>query len=157
MTPLSSNIQLAVVVAKFNSEITDKMLEQALKHAAKLGASIRYVCKVPGAYDMPLIIQTLLEKDEVDAVVTLGAIVQGETKHDEVIAFTLVNKMSDLSLRYKKPVTLGVAGPGVTWELAEARIADYAERSVAAAVEMLHLQRRLKEETNVSSNPLVVE
>jgi len=154
---LPSKIQLAVVVGKFNSEITDKMLDQALTHASNLGASVRYVCKVPGAYDMPLIIQTLLEKDDVDAVVTLGAIIKGETKHDEVIAYTLSSKMADLSLRYRKPVTLGVAGPGVTWELAEARIVDYAERSVSAAIDSVLLQRRLKEETNVSNHPLVVE
>ena len=133
------------------------MLDQALTLASNLGASVRYVCKVPGAYDMPLIIQTLLEKDDVDAVVTLGAIIKGETKHDEVIAYTLSSKMSDLSLRYMKPVTLGVAGPGVTWELAEARIVDYAERSVSAAIDSVLLQRRLKEETNVSNHPLVVE
>jgi len=154
---LPSKIQLAVVVGKFNSEITDKMLDQALTHASNLGASVGYVCKVPGAYDMPLIIQTLLEKDDVDAVVTLGAIIKGETKHDEVIAYTLSSKMADLSLRYRKPVTLGVAGPGVTWELAEARIVDYAERSVSAAIDSVLLQRRLKEETNVSNHPLVVE
>ena len=154
---MPSKIQLAVVVGKFNSEITDKMLDQALIHANRLGASVRYVCKVPGAYDMPLTIQTLLEKDDVDAVVTLGAIVKGETKHDEVIAYTLSSKMSDLSLQYKKPVTLGVAGPGVTWELAEARVVDYAERSVSAAIDSVRQQRRLKEETNVSSHPLVVE
>ena len=157
MTQLPSKIKLAVVVGKFNSEITEKMLDRALIHADKLGASVRYVCKVPGAYDMPLTIQSLLEKDDVDAVVTLGAIVKGETKHDEVIAYTLSSKMSDLSLQYKKPVTLGVAGPGVTWELAEARVVDYAERSVSAAIDSVRQQRRLKEETNVSSHPLVVE
>ena len=157
MTLVLRNIQLALVVGKFNSEITDKMLQQALKHSATLGASVTYVCKVPGAYDMPLIIQTLLEKDDVDAVVALGVIIQGETRHDEVIAHTLANKMVDLSLQYRKPVTLGVAGPGVTWEQAEARVDDYAERSVSAAVSLVLLQKQLKETRLDASQPMVVE
>ena len=157
MTLVPRNIQLALVVGKFNSEITDKMLQQALKNAAALGASVTYICKVPGAYDMPLTIQTLLEKNNVDAVVTLGAIIQGETKHDEVIAHALAKQMSELSLQYRKPVTLGVAGPGVTWEQAEARIGEYAERSVTAAVSMVLAQRQLKKTRQVSSRPMVVE
>ena len=157
MVPVSSEIQLALVVAKFNSQITEKMLLRALKHSAKLGASVTYVCKVPGAYDMPLITKTLLEKDDVDAVVALGAVIRGETKHDEVISYTLTDKMSDLSVQYRKPVTLGVTGPGATWKKAAARIDNYAERGVAAAVTMVLLQKQLKRKTRVTKYPVVVE
>ena len=139
---MQPEIKLGIVVSEFNSQLTEKMLKQALKRSAELNVLVTYVCKVPGAFDMPLIIQTLLEKEDVDAVATLGAVVQGDTRHDEVIAHTLAEKITDLSLRYKKPVSLGVAGPGMTWEQAEARIDDYASRSVLAAV---NLALRLKE------------
>ena len=65
--------------------------------------------------------------------------------------------MSDLSLQYRKPVTLGVAGPGVTWEQAEARIDEYAERSVTAAVSMVLAQKQLKETRQDASHTMVVE
>jgi len=117
------------------------MLDQALKHAAKLNAKLTYVCKVPGAYDMPLMIQILLEKDDVDAVVTLGAIVKGETGHDQVIANALASKASELSLRYRKPVTLGVSGPSMTSEQAAERAEEYANRSVESAVKMVRLSQ----------------
>jgi len=150
-------IHLALVVAKFNSQITNKMLQRALTYSRKLGATVTYVCKVPGSYDMPLTMKTLLEKDNVDAVVALGAIVRGGTKHDEVIAYALTNKMSDLCVQYGKPVSLGVVGPGATWKQAQDRINEYAERSVTSAVNMVLLQRKLKRSTQKSKRPVVVE
>jgi len=138
---MGSPIQLGIVVAEFNSTITAKMLDQALKHAAELNANPTHICKVPGAYDMPLMIQILLEKDDVDAVVTIGAIVKGETGHDQVIANALASKASELSLRYKKPVTLGVSGPSMTWEQAAERAEEYANRSVESAVKMVRLSQ----------------
>lgn len=157
MAPVQADIKLAIVVAEFNSQITEKMLKHALKHSAELKVLVTYVCKVPGSYDMPLTIQTLLEKDDVDAVVTLGAVVQGETKHDEVIAHALTSKMAELSLQYRKPVALGIAGPGMTWEQAEARIGDYADRSVASAVKMVLRQRRVEKKLHNPSYPVVIE
>jgi 6,7-dimethyl-8-ribityllumazine synthase len=154
---MPSKIRLALVVAKFNSQITDKMLQRALRHSGKLGASVEYVCKVPGSYDMPLTIKTLLEKDDVDAVVALGAIVRGETKHDEVIAYALTDNMSNLSVQYGKPVALGVAGPGATWKQAQERIGEYAERSVTSAVSMGLLQKQLKRRAPRLKHPVVIE
>jgi len=142
---MAAQIKLGIVVAEFNWAITAKMLDQALKQANELDAKPTYVCKVPGAYDMPLIIQMLLEKADVDAVVTLGAIIKGETAHDLVIANALASKASDLALRYKKPVTLGVSGPSMSWEQAAERAEEYANRSVKSAINMARLfQESLK-------------
>lgn len=137
-------VNLGIVAAEFNAEITDTMLEQAKAHAVKLGAPVKCVLRVPGAFDAPLAIKKLLEREDVDAVVVLGAIVTGGTKHDEVIANVLASKIADLSLSYGKPVALGVSGPGMTYEQARERAADYAERSVSAAVRMITALKELK-------------
>lgn len=154
---LQPDIKLAIVVAEFNREITDKMLKQALKQSSELQALTTYVCKVPGSYDMPIMIQSLLEKDDVDAVVTLGAIVRGETKHDEVIAQALAAKIIELSLQYRKPVALGVTGPGMTLQQAKARINEYANRSVDSAVKMVLRQREAKKSIENLNYPMVIE
>jgi 6,7-dimethyl-8-ribityllumazine synthase len=154
---LKPDIKLAIVVAEFNREITNKMLEQALKRSSELQALTTYVCKVPGSYDMPIMIQSLLEKDDVDAVVTLGAIVRGETKHDEVIANALAAKIIELSLQYRKPVALGVTGPGMTLQQAKARINEYANRSVDSAVKMVLGQREAKKSIEKLNYPMVIE
>lgn len=154
---MQPDIKLGIVVAEFYEELVGKMLTQALKRASELNALTTYVCKVPGSYDMPIMIQALLEKNDVDAVVTLGAIVRGKTRHDEVIAQALVTKMVELSLSYKKPVTLGVAGPGMTFQQGKARAKDYANRSVDAAIKLVLRQRDLTKRRLDPTYPVVIE
>ena len=120
------------MVSEFNLEITSKMLDVALQKAKALKLNIKYTCKVPGVFDMPLIIDTLLQKKDVDAVVTLGAVIKGQTKHDELITNAMVRALTDLSIKHQKPVTLGITGPGMTERQAQARIRPVAERAVAA-------------------------
>ncbi len=127
-------MNLGVVVSEFNSEITQRMLTEAEEYAKSRGIKVKYVCYSPGAFDIPLIVRELLRKRDIHAVVTLGAIVKGETKHDEVIAFTLAKQLSELSLEYGKPVALGVSGPGMSWEQGLARASEYARRAVDAAL-----------------------
>lgn len=125
-------MNIAIVVSEFNQEITSKMLDIALQKAKSLNLNIKYICKVPGVFDMPLVIDTLLQKKEVDAVVTLGAVIKGQTKHDELITNVTARALMDLSIKYQKPVTLGITGPGMTDRQAQARIRPVAERAVDA-------------------------
>lgn len=139
---LNEKISIGIVVSEFNYDLTYLMLQRALEHAEFLGARVTYVFRVPGAYDMPLAIKELLNKDEIDGVVTLGAIIQGETKHDEIVAQHVSRKITDLSLEYGKPVTLGISGPGMTRMQGAERIDEFSKRSVEAAMKMI---RRLRE------------
>lgn len=120
------------MVSEFNQEITSKMLDVALQKAKSLNLNIKYTCKVPGVFDMPLVIDTLLQKKEVDAIVTLGAVIKGQTKHDELITNVTAKALTELSIKYHKPVTLGITGPGMTDRQAQARIRSVAERAVDA-------------------------
>jgi 6,7-dimethyl-8-ribityllumazine synthase len=127
-------MNIAIVTAEFNDEITSRMLAVAEEKSKELKITIKYSCMVPGAYDMPIIVDTLLAKDDVDGVVTLGAIIKGQTKHDEVIASSTAKSLTELSLKYKKPVSLGISGPGMQERHAYARIRPVAERAVEAVV-----------------------
>ncbi|HEX2107056.1 MAG TPA: 6,7-dimethyl-8-ribityllumazine synthase [Nitrososphaera sp.] len=137
-------ICLAIVVSEFNSEITFKMLEGARDHATAVGAKIRFIIYVPGTFDMPLAVERLLKKKNVDAVVTLGAVIKGDTRHDDIVAENAARLIADLSLRYSKPVTLGVAGPGMTIEQARTRAEILPIRAVNAAVNMVLRLRKLQ-------------
>ena len=112
------------------------MLEVALEKAKLLKLNVKYTCCVPGVFDIPLIVDTLLEKKDVDAVVTLGAVIKGQTKHDELIANTVAVRLTKLSLKHKKPVSLGISGPGMVKRQAYARIRPVAERAVDAAIKV---------------------
>ncbi len=133
---------MAIVVAEFNYDVTYLMLQKALSHADFLGVKVPYVVKVPGSFEIPLAVSKLLPKDDVDAVVTLGAVIQGETKHDEVVAHQAARKIMDLAVQYGKPVALGIIGPGASRMQALERVEDYARRAVEAAVKSV---RRLRE------------
>jgi len=138
---VKEEIKLGFVVSEFHRDITYQMEILGKEHAEFLGAKVYRTIYTPGTFDMPLAVKKMLTDGEVDAVVTLGCIVEGATEHDEVIASQLTRKIMDLSLEYNKPVTLGVSGPGMTRLEAQERT-DYAKRAVEAAVKMV---KRLKE------------
>jgi 6,7-dimethyl-8-ribityllumazine synthase len=134
-------IQLGMVVAEFNRDITYMMEILAKEHAEFLGAEITDIIRVPGTFDVPIAVKRILEKSNVDAVVAIGCVIEGETEHDEVVAQHAARKIMDLSLEYNKPVTLGISGPGMGRIAATERV-DYAKRAVEAAVKLV---KRLRE------------
>ncbi len=151
----SERVRLGIVVSEFNYDITYLMLQKALSHADFLGAEVKVVVKVPGSFDMPLAVKKLLSRNDIDGVVTLGAVIQGETKHDEVVAHQVARRIMDLSLEYDKPVTLGIIGPGASRMQALERVEEYARRAVEAAVKLVNRIRKL-DKTSVETKNLVV-
>lgn len=129
-------MNIGIVVSEFNDSVTSRMFEVALEKAKSLKLNVKFTCKVPGVFDMPLIVETLLEKKEIDGVVTLGAVIKGRTKHDELIANATVKRLSKLSLKHKKPVSLGITGPGMGERQAYARIRPVSERAIEAVLKV---------------------
>lgn len=139
---MKEKISLGIVAAEFNYDITSSMVELAKEHADFLGASVYQVVKVPGVFDMPLAVKKLLEKKEVDAVVTLGAVIEGQTEHDEIVIQHASRKIADLALEYGKPTALGISGPGMSRLEAHKRV-EYAKRAVEAAVKTVKAVRAI--------------
>jgi 6,7-dimethyl-8-ribityllumazine synthase len=150
-------VSLAIVVSEFNNEITGMMLQKAQEHAARLGAKVRYVFHVPGAFDMPLAVERLLKKRNVDAVVTLGAVIKGDTRHDDIVAENAARLISDLSLKHGKPVALGITGPGMTEEQAVARQEEVPVRAVDAAVNMAARLRKLEKSVGKGNVVVIIQ
>jgi 6,7-dimethyl-8-ribityllumazine synthase len=141
---MEEKIRIGIVVGEFNADITHMMLERAKAHASFLESDVRYVFKVPGAYDVPFAVRQIIQKKDVDAVIALGAVIEGDTQHDEVVAQHAARKMMDLSLEYGKPVSLGISGPGMTRAQGQSRIDEYARRSVESAVKLVKRSRMLE-------------
>jgi 6,7-dimethyl-8-ribityllumazine synthase len=89
---------------------------------------------------MGLAIKKLLQRKDVDGVIALGAVIEGETEHDDIVIQNAARKIADLSVEHDKPVGLGISGPGMTRLQAEDRI----ERAKAAVEAVVKLHRRLK-------------
>jgi 6,7-dimethyl-8-ribityllumazine synthase len=133
----SEEIRIGIVVSEFNYDVTMMMLERAKEHAVFLGAQVVKVITVPGVFDMGLAIKKLLQSIGVDGVVALGAVIEGETEHDELVIQHAARKIIDLSIQYDKPVSLGITGPGMTRLQAEERI-ERAKMAVESVVKMHH-------------------
>ncbi|MCS7119342.1 MAG: 6,7-dimethyl-8-ribityllumazine synthase [Archaeoglobaceae archaeon] len=134
-------VRLGFVVSEFNRDITYMMEILAKEHAEFLEAEVFEVIRVPGTFDIPIAVKKMLEKGNVDAIVAIGCVLEGETEHDEIVAQHSARKIMDLSIDFGKPVTLGISGPGMGRIAAAERI-DYAKRAVEAAVKLV---RRLRE------------
>ncbi len=132
------------MVSEFNEEVTSRMLSVAQEKANSMKLKITYTCNVLGAFDMPIIVDALLKKKDVDGVVTLGAIIKGQTKHDEVISHSAAKSITDLSIKYQKPVSLGISGPGMQERHAFARIRPVAEHAVEAVVKISKELQRIQ-------------
>lgn len=127
-------VKLGIATSEFNWDVCGPMLEFARSHAKFLEAEIVAETLVPGVYELPLAAKKLAERGDIDAVVALGAVIEGETKHDEVIMQHVARKLIDLAVQYGKPVALGISGPGMTRVQALERVNEYAKRAVEAAV-----------------------
>src|SRR4030042_4395239 len=101
---MEEKIKIGAVVSEFHYDITMMMLDRAKEHANFLGAEITKIIKVPGVFDMGLAVKKLLERKDIDGVVTLGSVIEGETQHDEIIIQNAARKIADLSVDYGKPV-----------------------------------------------------
>lgn len=127
---------IGIVVSEFNFDITSMMLERAKAHAEFLEVNVSKVMMVPGVFDMPLAVKKMCEDKNIDGVVTLGCVIEGETGHDQIVITNAARKIADLSVDYGKPVALGITGPGMTRLQAEDRI-ENARNAVESCVKML--------------------
>ncbi len=130
-------MRIALVAARFNEQITDAMVDTAQKRIHELDHEHAGTLRVPGVFDTPLAIQRTLERDDVDALVVIGAVITGDTDHDQVLMHATAKTIQELSLAHDTPVSLAITGPGMTAQQAHDRIA-YAKQGVDAVTELTH-------------------
>jgi len=108
--PSAENMKFGIVVAEWNWEITSALAQGVIDTLKRHGAtedniSVKYV---PGTFELPLGAQFFAELDNVDAVVLLGCVIQGETRHFDYICDGVTQGTKDLNLKYNKPFIFGV-------------------------------------------------
>lgn len=146
----ASGCRFAIVVSRFNEEITDGLLNGACQ--ALIDASVRdedvTILRVPGAFDVPVAALRAAETGRFDAVICLGAVIKGETMHFEYIAGATSQAMAAAAAATGVPITLGVLTT-LTEDQAKERAAEgpgnKGGEAARAAVEMATLFRQLPE------------
>jgi 6,7-dimethyl-8-ribityllumazine synthase len=145
-----AGLRIAIAVSKFNENVTRRLLEGALGALLQCGVAEESVdvAWAPGAYDLPVIAQTLARTGRYDAVVCLGCVIRGETTHDRYVAFGATTGLMQVSLESSLPITFGVLTTQ-TLEQAEARSGgahgSKGEDAALAAVEMARVLRQIRD------------
>jgi len=104
------SVKIAIVVSRFNSYVVDRLYDGAIKclKANDIANDAITVVKVPGAFEIPVAVEALLDQGEYDAVITLGAIIRGETPHFDFISNECTHGISQLAINSGVPVIFGV-------------------------------------------------
>jgi 6,7-dimethyl-8-ribityllumazine synthase len=111
--PDASDYSFGIVWAEWNTEITLALKNGAFKTLMKYGVhedSI-IVKAVPGSFELPLGAQWMIENTDVDAVICIGCVIQGETRHFDFICNAVANGITQLNIEHSKPVIFGVLTP----------------------------------------------
>ena len=143
-TPNGSRRGVAFVVARFNGDITSRMLESALAEADTAGVSEEAitVMPVPGAFELPLAAMALAKTRRYACIVALGCVIRGETPHFDYVAGEAASGLQLAALETGVPVSFGVLTVE-TAEQAEARV-DKGAEAVRTALEMADLFAQLR-------------
>jgi 6,7-dimethyl-8-ribityllumazine synthase len=135
-----SDLRIALVQARFNAHITDRMAQVCVAELQRLGVTPRHIrhVMVPGALEVPVALNALADLDEYDALVAIGCIIRGETYHFELVANESGAGVTRVALDHKVPIANAI----LTVEneaQALARVEDKARDAAQVAVEMANL------------------
>jgi 6,7-dimethyl-8-ribityllumazine synthase len=147
--PSASEMRFGIVVSDWNSEITMTLLDGALKTLKKHEASESNIIvkHVPGAFELTLGAQFIAEYDDVDAVICLGCVIQGETPHFTYICQGVTQGITQLNLEYNIPFIFGVLTTGNREQAlnrAGGMHGNKGDEAAVTAIKMAALQRQME-------------
>lgn len=108
-----SGLKFAIVVAEWNTEVTERLFGGAFDTLVAHGVRKENIIRgnVPGSYELTLASQWFARREDIAAVIALGAVIKGETLHNEYINHSVAQGLANVSLKYDKPVIFGVLTP----------------------------------------------
>jgi 6,7-dimethyl-8-ribityllumazine synthase len=143
------NARFGIVLGRFNSFIGERLLEGALDTLARHGADLAAVdvVRVPGAFEMPLVLKTLAAAKKYDALIALGAVIRGATPHFEYVAGECARGVAQVGLQFDLPVAFGVLTVDTIEQAIERAGTKSGNKGVDAAltaIEMVNLLKKLR-------------
>ncbi len=132
--PSAEKFRFAIVVSSWNAEITEALYEGAYTTLVQYGAQLKNISRlnVPGSFELPFGAQTV--QKGADAVICLGCVIQGETRHFEFICNTVAQGITNVGLKFNKPVIFGVLTTNTYLQAIERSGGKRGNKGVEAAV-----------------------
>lgn len=142
--PVITDKVFAIVVSEWNEEVTESLYSGALETLKQHGAKPENIVRVdvPGSFELSLGAQKLAKRDDVDAVICLGCVIQGETRHFDFICDAVAHGITNVSLKYDKPVIFGVLTPDTqkqAMDRAGGKHGNKGDEAAITAIKMLSL------------------
>lgn len=136
--------KFGIVVSEWNEKITEALYEGAYQTLIENGAKEKNIFRidVPGSFELSLGAQKLAQKAKIDAVISLGCIIQGETKHFDFIAHAVAQGITNVGLKYDKPIIFGVLTPDTMQQAEDRAGGKHGNKGIEAAmtaIKMLNL------------------
>ena len=126
----------AIIVSEWNTEITESLYNGAYSTLLKSGVKPENIIRknVPGSFELTIGAQWMAKKKKVDAVICLGCVIQGETRHFDFICSAVAHGVTDVSLKYNKPVIFGVLTPNTQQQALDRAGGKYGNKGDEAAI-----------------------
>jgi len=149
----AEGLRFAVIASRFNDEIVDGLLRGALDCLSRHGAADDAVSvyRVPGAFEIPTLAAKLIDVDDLDAIITLGCLLRGDTPHFDFISAQVTNDLSRVATEAKFPIAFGVITCNTREQAVERSSPGSGNKgweAALAAIEMANLWRALRSEEN---------
>jgi len=145
----AKGLRLAIVVSRFNSFITERLLTGALDTLSRAGADDRRieVVRVPGSFEIPVTAKTLAQSGRYDAIITLGCVIRGETQHFDYISAEVTRGIQLAALETGVPMAFGVLTTDTLEQAVDragAKSGNKGAEVALAAIEMANLLRNTR-------------
>ncbi|MFN7996789.1 MAG: 6,7-dimethyl-8-ribityllumazine synthase [Bryobacteraceae bacterium] len=146
----SAGLKFVIVVTRFNSFITERLLGGAMDALARTGGQVEdvEVVKVPGSWELPVVVAELARQKRHDAIICLSAVIRGDTPHFEYVAGEAVKGIGQVALQNGVPVAFGVLTTNTLEQAidrAGVKSGNKGFDAAMAAIEMANLMRQLRQ------------
>ena len=143
------DLRVGVVVSRFNSLITERLLEGAVDRLTRSNVSSDAIdiCRVPGAFEVPRAVKAMADTDRYDGIIALSAVIRGATPHFEYVASEVSKGLATLNLHSPVPVTFGVITADTVdqaIERAGTKAGNKGAQAAESLIEMVNVLRELK-------------
>jgi 6,7-dimethyl-8-ribityllumazine synthase len=145
--PSAEGMRFGIVVSEWNTEITEALYEGARSTLLKFGVSEYDVVRrnVPGSYELTLGAQLMAERKEFDAIICIGVVIQGETKHFDFICGAVGQGLTNLNIKYNLPVIFGVLTPNTMQQALDRAGGVHGNKGDEAAITAIKMAALKKE------------
>ena len=146
--PSGEGMKIGIVLAEWNTEITHALLEGTVRTLTKHSVNEADILieHVPGTFELPLGAQLIMESGDLDAVICLGCVIQGETRHFDFICQGVTQGITDLNLKYKRPFIFGVLTTDTLQQAkdrAGGKHGNKGDEAAITAIKMVDLSKKL--------------